>query len=89
MINYTIANRNESHRRTDRLTRSQKILEHWDGIMTAREIGIKMGYSDLNAVKPRISEMVRCGILREAGKKYDKLTERNVTAYEVAPQDSE
>lgn len=53
--------------------------------MTAREIGQKLGYQDLNAVKPRISELVnKKGLLVESGKKYDVLTNRNVTCWRKA-----
>lgn len=69
---------------TDRLTRYALILDNWDGAMTAREIGRKLGYTDLNAVKPRITELSAMGQLVEAGKKFDTVTRRNVTCWEKA-----
>jgi len=60
------------------------ILDAWDGVMSAREIGRKLGFSDLNAVKPRITELVAKGELVEAGKKYDVYTDRNVTCWRRA-----
>ena len=41
------------------------ILE--DTSMTDRQIAEALGYSDLNAVRPRITELVQGGILRECG----------------------
>lgn len=76
--------RRESLRATDRPTRYATILEHWRGSMTAREIGYKLGYRDLNSVKPRITELVQQGKLLPVGKKYDTITERNVTVWAKA-----
>ena len=49
--------------------------------MTARQIAYKMGFSDLNAVKPRLSEMVRSGDVEVVGKALDKRTDRKVSIY--------
>ena len=71
--------------KTDKQTRQRQILDAWpDGPATAREIGKKLGYADLNAVKPRITELVRKGRLVEAGQKYDQVTDRNVTCWRKA-----
>lgn len=80
-MQYTVETRRESNKATDRITRYALILENWDGLMTAREIGRKLGYSDLNAVKPRITELAQMGQLVEAGKKFDTVTQRNVTCW--------
>lgn len=75
----------DSFLRTDRNKRQQEILAAWPpGPATAREIGRKLGYTDLNAVKPRITELVKKGRLVEAGKKYDQATDRNVTCWRLA-----
>lgn len=75
----------ESFLKTDRQTRQQQILDAWpDGPATAREIGRKLGYFDLNAVKPRITELVQKGKLVESGQKYDQATDRNVTCWRKA-----
>lgn len=74
----------ESFLRTDRGTRQQMILSAWEGPMTAREIARKLGFSDLNAVKPRITELAQSGELIEAGKKWDQLTDRTVTCWRLA-----
>ncbi len=83
-MRYTVETRRESNRETDRLSRYALILDNWVGAMTAREIGKKLGYSDLNAVKPRITELAQMGQLVEAGKKFDTVTRRNVTCWEKA-----
>jgi len=52
--------------------------------MTAREIAYKLKFSDLNAVKPRLTELVQEGILEVSGKKFDELTKRKVSVYRRA-----
>ena len=49
--------------------------------MTAREIAYEMGYSDLNAVKPRLTELKEIGIVEVVGKKKDLVTDRNVAVW--------
>ena len=83
-MSFASENRLCSLLKTDRTKRKQEILAAWTGSMTAREIGRKLGYTDLNAVKPRITELVKAGRLVEAGKKYDIVTDRNVTAWRKA-----
>ena len=70
--------------KTDKQKRYEEILEAWEGSMTAREIGRKLGYQDLNAVKPRITELAKKGKLLVVGKKYDAITDRNVTCWRKA-----
>lgn len=83
-MSITKQTRLESLFKTDKRKRQDQILDAWGpGPMTAREIGRKLGYSDLNAVKPRITELVKAGKLVEAGKKYDVFTDRNVTAWRL------
>lgn len=75
--------RRESNEKTDRETRYKKILAVLEpGIeMTAREIAYALRYNDLNAVKPRLTELRGLGKVLAVGKKYDKITDRNVTIY--------
>lgn len=69
----------------ERKLRHQVILDAWEGPMTAREICRKLGYgSDLNMVRPRITELVQSGHLVESGEKYDIATDRNVAAWRKA-----
>lgn len=49
--------------------------------MTAREIAYEMGFTDLNAVKPRLTELRDMGIIEAIGKTKDKLTNRSVAVW--------
>lgn len=77
--------RRESHLKVDKAKRQGMILDAYRrcGAMTAREVGYKLGFQDLNAVKPRITELCEMGKLKATGKKYDPITDRNVTVYEI------
>lgn len=76
----------DSLKKLDRKTRQQHILAMIGSrSMTAREIAHRLGFSDLNAVRPRITELVREGRLLEVGRRYDKQTQRNVTVYSANP----
>lgn len=68
--------------KADRQKRISMILRALgEAEMTAREIAYKLGFSDLNAVKPRLTELVQEGILEASGKKLDELTKRKVSVY--------
>ena len=72
----------ESLKKLDRITRQQRILAViGNRSMTAREIAQRLGFSDLNAVRPRITELVKEGRLIEVGQRYDTFSHRNVTIY--------
>lgn len=73
--------RRESHEQTDKKTRCCMILDAWNGDMTAREILAVLPYTDMNAVRPRITELVQEGRLVESGSKYDTHTKRKVTCW--------
>ena len=49
--------------------------------MTSREIAYEMGYSDLNAVKPRLTELKDDGRVVAVGKKTDPVTGRKVAIW--------
>lgn len=53
--------------------------------LTDREVGLKLGFADMNAVKPRISEMVRQGVLVECGKSWDPSTKATVRLCRLRP----
>lgn len=48
------------------------------GSFTDREIKELLGFSDMNSVRPRITELKRVGLVEEAGKKKDPLTGKTV-----------
>lgn len=74
--------RNESFLKTDRATRRSIILAALgDEELTARELLSRIGFNDMNFVRPRLTELMQSGIVEAAGKKWDKITERNVTVF--------
>lgn len=78
----TTETRLESFLKTPTNKREQMILEALGaGEMTARQIAYKLGFSDLNAVRPRLTELKEKGIVEASGKAYDNLTQRNVALF--------
>ena len=74
----------ESHAKTDKATRYAQIVAVLErGPKTAREVMTALGYTDLNAVRPRLTELDRMGRIRQIGKEYDPVSERNVTVYSL------
>lgn len=74
--------RRESHAKVDKFTRKAKILVALQaGPMTARCVMQVLGYSDLNSVRPRLTELVQEGRVVEAGTVWDPISERNVVLY--------
>lgn len=57
------------------------LKEMGDKEVTARSLAYAMGYQDLNAVRPRLTELERKGIIRICGKAYDTISKRNVSVY--------
>lgn len=56
--------------------------------LTAREIALKIGRYTRQDIQPRLNELRdKHGLIQEDGKKYDKLTKRNVTAYKLADKE--
>ena len=52
-----------------------------DNEMTAREIAFAAGFSDMNAVRPRLTELLGCGVIETTGTKCDPLTHKMVSVY--------
>lgn len=77
--------RRESFFLTPKSERKRLILETLgEREMTAREIAQKLNFSDLNAVKPRITELCNAGMLEACGKAHDYITDRTVSVYRRA-----
>lgn len=79
--------RRESLAKVDMPTRKEKILAALeagpeDG-MTAREVMQALGYTDMNSVRPRLSDLDREGKVIQAGKREDVLTGINTTVYKI------
>ena len=53
------------------------------GPMTAAELAEKLGFSDLNAVKPRLHELKSMGIVRVVGKRPNRRSGVNNAVYEL------
>ena len=52
-----------------------------DRPMTAREIAYALGFNDLNAVKPRLTELKNEGKVIVVGKARDNVTKRKVAVW--------
>lgn len=46
----------------------------WNGGLTDREIMKRLGFTDMNAVRPRITELIDRGIVEECGDVKDSVT---------------
>lgn len=64
-------------------TRKSEILSTLKsyGDMTSREISYRLGYLDLNAVKPRLSELLKSGKVEVVRKQEDYITGKKVAVY--------
>jgi hypothetical protein len=51
--------------------------------LTDRDIMRSLNFTDMNAVRPRITELIDAGLLRECGKVGDTLTGKTVRLVEV------
>ena len=72
----------ESYITRPQKTRKQQILEILgDREMTARMILKQMKHTDMNFVRPRLTEMVKDGILEICGSAFDKETDRDTVIY--------
>lgn len=88
MIHQVHENSLASFNSLDRESRRQVVVRVYEafGPQTDREVGHRLGFSDLNAVKPRISEMVAREQsdsitqypLIECGRRRDPLTNKTV-----------
>lgn len=72
------------------VARSVAILEVLgDNLMTSREIAKEMGYLDLNAVKPRLTELLDGGLVEVAGKVLDETTNRSVVVWKTVDREEQ
>ena len=76
-INTTLSNQD-----MDSKTRCGEIVKYFFGMGTSsatdREIMQALGYKDMNAVRPRITELIKRGFLEECGSMRDPGTKRIV-----------
>lgn len=74
-MSITEETRREGHEAIDKAKRQAMILGCLHGRkMTARQIAYELGFSDLNAVKPRLTELRKAGRVKAVGKQKDPLT---------------
>lgn len=84
-MSITEETRLESYISTPTSERKQMILTILgDRQMTARMIAYALGFRDLNAVKPRLTELKKEGRIVVVGKAYDEMTERRVAVFQRA-----
>jgi hypothetical protein len=70
-----------SSRQVERFNRRRLILSAYDKAgepLTDRQVVDIIGYRDMNSARPRITELVEEGILKEVGTVEDHLTKRTV-----------
>ena len=60
-------------RRSANVLRALSLL----GMATDREVCGHLGFSDMNTVRPRITELVKAGVLEQVGDQIDPVTERD------------
>lgn len=81
-----IATRNESNEKVDRATRYKEITDllkiNPQGL-TARQIAYGLGFRERNATAPRLTELVKKGLVIEDGTRWDEFTKRNVAVYKL------
>lgn len=76
--------RREGHAAVDKTARYAMILGELRGKhLTARELAYNLGFSDLNAVKPRLTELCKGGKVKRIGTRKDGVTHVSVSVYEV------
>ena len=80
-MSITKETRLESYLKTECSNREKLILSALTKPMTARQVAQSLGFYDLNAVKPRLTELVAKGRIEVAGKAYDEVTNRSVAVY--------
>lgn len=84
-MSITEETRLESYISTPTSERKQMILTILgDKQMTARMIAYALGFRDLNAVKPRLTELKKEGRVVVVGKAYDEMTDRKVAVFQKA-----
>ena len=77
-INSITAYREERERLSGRQALIYEILSETNTAMTDREVMLKLGYSDPNAVRPRITELIKRGLIEEFDTKICVSTRKTV-----------
>ena len=77
-INSLTAYREEGERLSGRKALIYELLSETNTALTDREVMLKLGYSDPNAVRPRITELIKRGLIEEFGSKVCVSTRKTV-----------
>ena len=59
------------------------------GAATDRAVLAWCNYTDMNAVRPRITELIACGLLEERGSAICPVTHKSVRICRIMPNDSQ
>lgn len=76
--------RAESLKSLDRETLRTRVLSALSSPMTAREVGVAMGFDPQyarQAVAPRITELTRAKLIEAVGTRHDKISNKMTTVY--------
>lgn len=69
--------------KSERMRQVIDLLRDAAGPRTDREVMCMLGFTDPNAVRPRISEGIRAGLIRECGKRVCEWTGKTVRIVEA------
>lgn len=58
------------------------------GEASDRQVCEHLGFTDMNAVRPRVTELLDAGVLEETGCRVDPVTERRVRVVRIVPKRS-
>lgn len=71
-----------------RAKRAKKVLGVYGSErLTDRQVMQRLGYVEINAVQPRITELIEAGALKEYGKAKDPTTHRTVRIVGIPPKE--
>lgn len=56
------------------------------GEASDRQVCEHLGFTDMNAVRPRVTELMDAGVLEEVGCRLDPVTERRVRIVRIVPK---
>lgn len=55
------------------------------GMASDRDVCEHLGFADMNCVRPRITELIKEGVLQEMGTQVDPVTRRHVRVVRIVP----
>lgn len=82
--NSVTAYREEGSKLGKRASEVLAFFRHAGRALPDREVMKALGYSDMNAVRPRITELIDAGLLRQTGQTIDYVSRKRVRLVEAA-----